>query len=148
MKINRRVAAQSMMAVTAGGMLGLPRARAARGPVPRAIKTQICVVGGGSGGIGAALAAARAGANVVLVEQESILGGTSTNAWVHTWEPVSGADGIPRELYEAMRSEPLAVTEFDYDRGAPRRGGQSLPFEPRSWRTGPGRYRMVAGGTE
>ena len=88
------------------------------------IKTEVCVIGGGSGGVGAALAAARAGAQVLLIEAESILGGTSTNAWVHTWEPTAGADGLPREVYQRMRQDPLGVTFADYDRGAPRRGGQ------------------------
>jgi hypothetical protein len=80
--------------------------------------------------MGAALAAARCGANVVLLECESILGGTSTNAWVHTWEPTAGADGLPREIYAEMKKHPLGVTCPDYNRGAPRRGGQGLPFEP------------------
>jgi len=103
------------------------------------IRTQVCVIGGGSGGIGTALAAARTGADVVLLERESILGGTSTMAWVHTWEPSVGGDGIPRELYEEMKNDPLAVTFADYEEGASRQGptpgsreggGHGLPFEP------------------
>jgi hypothetical protein len=131
--MNRRTAAKAMLATTTGGLAipALARGAASRLPEER-IRTQVCVVGGGSGGIGAALAAARGGAGVVLLEREPILGGTSTMAWVHTWEPVSGADGIPRELYEAMKRDPLAVTERDYAKGAPRRGGASLPFEPRA----------------
>ena len=134
MLINRRTATKAMLA-SAGGLAALARPALAAGPESaplEQIKTQVCVVGGGSGGIGAALAAARAGAKVVLIESESILGGTSTNAWVHTWEPVSGADGIPRDLYEAMKLDPMAVTYPDYAAGAPRRGGRGLPFEPRS----------------
>jgi hypothetical protein len=96
------------------------------------LRTEVCVIGGGSGGIGAALAAARGGAQVVLLEREAILGGTSTNAWVHTWEPVSGADGIPRELYEKMKQDPLAVSQPDYSVASRRRGGKCLPFEPRA----------------
>ena len=105
------------------------------------IRTQVCVVGGGSGGIGAALAAARAGADVVLIERESMLGGTSTMAWVHVWERTVGGDGIPRDLYEVMKRDPLGVTYPDYKRGASRQGpipgsqkggGHGLPFEPRA----------------
>ena len=55
-----------------------------------------------------------------LIECESILGGTSTNAWVHTWEPTAGGNGIPREIYERMRLHPLGVTYPSYDEGAPR----------------------------
>jgi len=136
MKISRRTA---MGALVTGATAGIARpvlgqtAEIAAADVPQEyLRTEVCVVGGGSGGIGAALAAARAGADVVLLEQESILGGTSTNAWVHTWEPVSGADGIPRDLYEMMKADPLGVTYPDYASGSPRRGGRGLPFEPRA----------------
>ncbi len=137
MKISRRTAAKTLVMGTAGALALPARADTAEVAVENAteerIKTQVCVIGGGSAGTGAALAVARAGADVVLVESESILGGTSTNAWVHTWEPTSGADGIPREIYEGMRRDPLGVTYVDYDRGAPRRGGVGLPFEPRAF---------------
>ncbi|MBT4140707.1 MAG: FAD-dependent oxidoreductase, partial [Candidatus Latescibacteria bacterium] len=43
----------------------------------------ICVVGGGSGGFGAACAAARLGAKVILIEAGHGLGGTSTYAGVN-----------------------------------------------------------------
>ena len=49
---------------------------------------------------------------------------------MHTWEPCSGADGICRDLYDAMRTDPLAVVERDYAKGSPRVGGKPLPFEP------------------
>jgi len=58
---------------------------------PVHLTTQVCVIGGGSGGIGAALAAARAGAQVVLIEKRNALGGTSTLGYVNNWEP--GVDG-------------------------------------------------------
>ncbi len=112
--------------------LALPYRGMAEDVPEETLRAQVCVIGGGSGGIGAALAAARAGADVVLLEHESILGGTSTCAWVHSWEPVSGADGIPRDLYESMKQDPLAVTYPDYREGSTRRGGQGLPFEPRA----------------
>ncbi len=134
MKITRRTVSKAIMAGAAAGLAGSLRMNKAHaldsGCAEEHITAQICVIGGGSGGIGAALAAARAGANVVLVEVESILGGTSTNAWVHTWEPTSGADGLPREIYDRMKQDPLGVTYPDYDRGAPRSGGHGLPFEP------------------
>jgi len=88
MKMNRRTATKTILATATGG-LSLPRwlhavplgaDRASEGH----IRTQVCVIGGGSGGIGAALAAARQGTEVVLLEREAILGGTMTTAWVHT----------------------------------------------------------------
>jgi hypothetical protein len=138
--ITRRTINKALLLAAAGPLAtqirGGARTTVASAQSPSAVpaerlRTEVCVVGGGSGGIGAALAAARAGAQVVLVESESILGGTSTNAWVHSWEPTSGADGLPREIYEQMQHDPLGVSCQDYARGAPRRGGTSLPFEPR-----------------
>ncbi len=134
MSISRRSATAAMLSSAAGVWWSAGRNTAARAAGDRTpgeqIATQVCIVGGGSAGIGAALAAARGGAEVVLLERESILGGTSTTAWVHTWEPVAGADGIPRELYQSMSEYPLAVLHSDYSLGAPRRGGKALPFEP------------------
>lgn len=138
--LSRRALMLSTATVTA--VTGLRR-QSGRGSPDEILKTDVCVIGGGSGGTGAALAAARGGADTVLVEFESILGGTSTNAWVNTWEPVSGADGLPREIYAAMRQDPLGVTYADYSRGAHRvvfkdgkwqRGGHhGLPWEPRAF---------------
>lgn len=48
-------------------------------------KVQVLVCGGGPAGIGAAIAAKRCGAEVVLVERYGFLGGTGTNALVHPW---------------------------------------------------------------
>ena len=120
-------------AVAAAAAPLAPAAPAGAGDLPEeTLRTQVCVIGGGSAGIGTALAATRAGARVILLERDAVLGGTSTTAWVHTWEPCSGADGIPRELYERMKADPLAVVERDYAKGSPRVGGRPLPFEPRA----------------
>lgn len=134
MSISRRRFAKIVGAGAASGFLLGAKARGveerSQHAAEESIKADVCVIGGGSGGTGAALAAARAGAKVVLVESESILGGTSTNAWIHTWEPSVGGGGLPREIYDRMKLHPLGVTYPDYDRGEPRRGGQGLPFEP------------------
>ena len=74
----------------------------------RVLSCDVCVVGGGSGGFGAALAAARSGADVILVEKQSMLGGTSTSAFVSNWEPGPGCF-FARELYERMREKPGSV---------------------------------------
>jgi FAD dependent oxidoreductase len=50
-----------------------------------AAETDVLVVGGGPAGIGAALAAADAGADVVLVERYGFLGGNATAALVMPW---------------------------------------------------------------
>ena len=64
----------------------------------------VCVVGGGSGGFGAALAAARAGVDTVLVEKQAMLGGTSTAAFVSNWEPGPGCS-FAREVYALLAKE-------------------------------------------
>ncbi len=72
-------------------------------------KCDVCVVGGGSGGFGAALAAARRGLRVLLVEKGSMLGGTSTLGGVNTWEPGVSSSGFPLELYERLRRQQNAI---------------------------------------
>ena len=69
----------------------------------------ICVVGGGSGGFGAACSAARHGARVVLIEAGNGLGGTSTWAGVNNYEPVAGPTGLPQELCERLQQTPKTV---------------------------------------
>ncbi len=93
------------------------------------IDTDIAVVGAGSGGIGAALAAARAGARVLLVERASTIGGTAVRAGVSTWEPVAGATGIPFEIFLALRERPDAVACYSYGRHIcmPRPGEAPFP---------------------
>jgi NADPH-dependent 2,4-dienoyl-CoA reductase/sulfur reductase-like enzyme len=82
------------------------------------LRTDVCIVGGGSAGIGAAIGAARAGAKVIVVERQGRLGGTSVNAYVNNWEP--GVDNVlAREIYERMSKIPNAVgvvTDHNKDR--------------------------------
>ena len=115
------------------------------------VHVDVCVVGGGSGGFGAAVAAARHGARVLLVEASEGLGGTSTWAGVNNWEPVAGPTGLPWELYERLRRRPLAVAlqrrirdhptpgswfeiapEIDYRLSLSRRRGLPIAFEPQA----------------
>ncbi len=100
----------------------------------RTLYCDVCVVGGGSGGIGAALGAAGEGASVILLERNQILGGTVTMSWVHTWEPVCGASSLCRKIWDRMRSQPFGASDTDYDLSSSRLGpdGQRnppLPFE-------------------
>lgn len=138
MKLPRRTLAKTAFAGIAGGLLGRGSGPGATAQVEgsaaeEVLRTEVCVVGGGSGGIGAALAAARAGASVILVERESVLGGTGTCAWVCVWQPVMGANGIPRDLYQAMREDPLGVSPGDYaasGMAGRAKNGQLLPKAP------------------
>jgi hypothetical protein len=73
------------------------------------IACDIAVVGGGSGGIGAALSAARMGAQVALIEKADRIGGTAAWAGVNNWEPGVGGTGIPFDIYRRLKRIPEAV---------------------------------------
>ena len=76
-------------------------------PTPH-LQADVAVIGGGSGGVAAALAAARCRVKTILIEQDALLGGTSTTAGVNCWEPVCGATGIPRRLFDRLTHLPGA----------------------------------------
>lgn len=73
----------------------------------------IAVIGGGSAGICAAVAAARQGAKVILLERSDRLGGMGTLAMVHTFcglydpdvskPPRIANEGLPAEIEKLMR---------------------------------------------
>ena len=73
------------------------------------MKCDVGVIGGGSGGFGAALTAARLGATVALVETSATLGGTAVRGGVNNWEPGAGGTGIPFDLYRRLRQFPNVI---------------------------------------
>lgn len=74
-------------------------------PLPATeIQTDVCIVGGGSGGTAAAIAAIREGVQVVLVEKQAILGGTSTAGLVCLWG-ATPAESIAREIYDDLAAK-------------------------------------------
>lgn len=74
----------------------------------------VVVVGGGPGGIGAAVSAARNGANVCLVERYGFLGGMATAGLVNPWMPTGHGHegeivaGVYREIRDALRKREAA----------------------------------------
>ncbi|NOY81532.1 MAG: FAD-dependent oxidoreductase [Kiritimatiellaeota bacterium] len=113
---------------------GAPPAPAATMDARRAgceLRADVCVAGGGSGGLGAALAAARKGASVIVVERERLLGGTSTAGGVSNWEPGPG-DAFAREIFERLSKTPKAVImdKPTYDETLTRAGNGHIQFEP------------------
>ncbi len=88
----------------------------------------IAVVGAGSGGIGAALAAARMGVRVLLIERAPTIGGTVVRAGVSSWEPVAGATGIPFDIYLRLRGAPDAVALYSYGRHTAWQRPEDPPF--------------------
>src|SRR5512136_1435177 len=70
-------------------------------------QTDILVVGGGLGGVAAALAALRLGKRVILSEETDWLGGQMTSQAVppdeHPWIETMGCTGSYRRLREGIR---------------------------------------------
>jgi hypothetical protein len=77
---------------------------------------ELAVIGAGSGGLGAALAGARQGLRVLLVEAYPLLGGTSTVGGVNCWEMGVGGTGLPFEIYCRLRARPEAVGVYSLGR--------------------------------
>jgi NADPH-dependent 2,4-dienoyl-CoA reductase/sulfur reductase-like enzyme len=75
----------------------------------RETRTQVLVVGGGLGGVAAALAACERGADVVLTEQHAWLGGQLTSQAVppdeHPWIERFGCTARYRGLRDAWPSQ-------------------------------------------
>lgn len=76
----------------------------------------LIVVGAGSGGFGAAYAAARLGARVLLVEKADQLGGNAVRGGVNCWEMGAGGTGIPFDLYKCLKRQPGAIGIYSYGR--------------------------------
>ena len=80
----------------------------------------VVVAGGGAGGVGAALGAARAGGRVLLVEKYGFLGGAATNAQVLAYcgffqqgpEPVKAVGGAADLVLDALRALGLSCDPF------------------------------------
>jgi len=51
---------------------------------PVIVEAEVCVVGGGSAGLAAAISSARSGARTVLIERYGFFGGNAVSAWVGT----------------------------------------------------------------
>jgi len=72
----------------------------------------VAIVGAGSAGIAAGLAAAHAGARTLLIERSDVLGGNAAQAFVHTIcglyhaaddaPPRHANPGVPRRLAEFL----------------------------------------------
>lgn len=82
-----------------------------------AYETDVCVVGGGPAGVGAAFAAARRGLKVIVVEQANCLGGIATSglhghigifsSWIGAGERIVG--GIAHEIAQRVVREGFGV---------------------------------------
>jgi len=91
---------------------------------------ELVVVGAGSGGFGAALAAARLGCSVLLLEKGDSLGGTAGRGGVNNWEPGVGGTGIPFDLYKRLKQVPDAVGIYSFGRHFAWQGPEVEPKFP------------------
>ena len=79
-------------------------------------KYDVAVCGGGFGGISAALAAARHGKRVVLIEKEYLLGGLGTAGLVTIYLPI--CDGLGRQVSFGIAEELLRLSvKYGAERG-------------------------------
>src|ERR1035437_4234660 len=70
--------------------------------IPIFSQVDVLVVGGGPAGFGAAVAAARNGAGVLLVERNSFVGGTATAGFVNQFRQMYHISGIPQEVVKRL----------------------------------------------
>ena len=66
------------------------------------IKTQVCIIGAGAGGVGCAYRLIKNGINTVVVDRNPDFGGTMVFSGVDGWEPGVTLDGLHDELYRRM----------------------------------------------
>jgi hypothetical protein len=98
----------------------MKRIREAAREVPVLAETDVLVVGGGPGGLSAALGAARAGVDTMLVERYGCFGGVITQAmigtiaWYRTHESTVDAGGIGVEFETRAKEMDASLPLFRY----------------------------------
>jgi len=118
-KLTRRQFTGTLGALTLSGMLRSHMSAAAQEP---ALKEHydLIVVGIGSGGFGAACAAAQQGLKVLGVEKAGQIGGNAVTSGVTMWEPGVGGTGLPFQIYrrlKATRGRPPSTRSAAMPRG-------------------------------
>lgn len=86
--------------------------------IPVDAEYDLVVAGGGPGGCGAAISAARLGAKVLLVESTGCLGGMGSSAMVSAWSNMSNGrhsviGGLMLELVETMYERGFIAPSYD-----------------------------------
>lgn len=92
----------------------------------------VIIIGAGSGGIGAAVGAARLGAKTLLIDRAPSPGGVVASAWIHNWEPTCGNSPFTRELWNRMRAMPNGAADMPFTtsrNAADGRRNPTMPFE-------------------
>lgn len=79
------------------------------------LNVDLVVIGAGSGGVAAAIAAGRLGVNVLLVEKQSGLGGNASLGGVNVWEMGVGGTGIPFDIYRLLKTKSNGVGIYRFN---------------------------------
>lgn len=79
------------------------------------LNVDLVIIGAGSGGVAAAIAAGRLGVDVLLVEKQSGLGGNASLGGVNVWEMGVGGTGIPFEIYKRLKSKRSGVGIYRFN---------------------------------
>ena len=116
---------------TASGRLGPATVIEPQRELPVSGSYDVVVVGGGMAGVGAAIAAARNGVSVALIERTCSLGGLATIGNVIVWLVL--CDGHGRQVTAGLAEELLKLSVADLKRDVPKAGFMGIP--PR-WRDG------------
>jgi hypothetical protein len=93
--------------------------------IPVSESCDVLVAGGGIAGVAAALAAARLGVTVCMVEKACALGGLATLGNVTVWLPL--CDGRGRQVSAGLAEELLKLSVADLGRDHPASGFQGIP---------------------
>jgi len=121
-----------MAAIAADGMTVTEPQR----DIPVARRVQVLVVGGGVAGTAAALAAARTGAQTLVIERSGFVGGTGTAGLMSLYTlPYEHVHGVSREIVDAMAEQGAAVR------------GPVVPFDPECFKR-VALSKMLAAGVE
>ena len=79
------------------------------------VKYDIAVVGAGIAGVAAALAAARRGHKVVLIEKQTIIGGLATSGLIYIYLPLCDGYGnqVIKSIPEELLLKSMEFSQFD-----------------------------------
>ena len=79
------------------------------------LNVDLVIIGAGSGGVAAAIAAGRLGITVLLVEKQHGLGGNASLGGVNVWEMGVGGTGIPFEIYKRLKTKADGVGIYRFN---------------------------------